>query len=321
MNIQKPVKKPHIVVVALAEDAMNIQAQEALSRLLPTAEILVYPDCIGHEAAADCSGLLVWKPTTDLWAHFPNLQLIQCSGAGVEQLLPRLSWGDDVAICRFVDPELSHNMANYVLAHILADQQNVISYNDAQQRRLWKSYPPRTGNHVVILGMGEIGRVVAERLASLGFQVSGWSRSVKQVEGIPVYIGQEALVELLPQADYVVNLLPYTPQTEQLVDKLHFAAMSAECCFINVGRGGTIDESALLDQLDAGLLRKAILDVFVTEPLENDSRLWSHPRIVITPHVASISNLDHVAALFADNLQRITQGEPPRYQVDATLGY
>ncbi len=172
-----------------------------------------------------------------------------------------------------------------------------------------------------LLGLGALGTACARALAALNFQVVGWSRSAKAVEGIACRSGEDGLETALRAADIVVTLLPKTPETENLLDARRLAWMKPEAVILNPGRGALIDDAALLAALDAAALGHATLDVFRVEPLPADHRFWSHPRVTVTPHIAADTRAAGAARVLVENIRRGEAGEAFLNRVDRTRGY
>jgi glyoxylate/hydroxypyruvate reductase A len=171
-----------------------------------------------------------------------------------------------------------------------------------------------------VLGLGSIGRRLAEVFASLGYRVNGWSRGPHDLPGVTCYHGRDQLAACLALCEYVVCVLPETRETRDIIDAGTLALMKRGTCFINVGRGGLVVESDLLAALDSGQLSGAVLDVFRTEPLPQESPLWSHPKVVVTPHEAGGTpqgSLAHVA----ENYRRLLDGQPLINIADSARGY
>ena len=310
-----------VFVVALADAARNVAGKRAMQAQFPDARIVSFPDCTDNKVLAKATALLVWNPDPKLLALMPKLDFVQSYGAGVDHLLPYWDQLSQMSVARFVDPGLSENMSHYVINQILNDQLHATRYADQQHQSVWLPHDPRAGKRVLVMGLGTIGRKVADDLLALGYLVTGWSRTLKPHTGYPTLSGLDALQSSLAHMDYVVNILPLTPDTRQLVNAHLMGKMTPDCCFINVGRGATVDTAALIRQLDQGLLRKAVLDVFEIEPLPVDHPAWQHPKLVLTPHIASITNIKQVVAVFAENQRRIASGKPILHEVNMTLGY
>lgn len=174
---------------------------------------------------------------------------------------------------------------------------------------------------VGLLGLGELGGRVAQDLVRLGYRVSGWSRRPRQVENVRCLHGEAGLRELLPQTDVLFCVLPSTPETRHLLDAETLALLPDDAALINAGRGSLIDETALLARLDAGRLRFVLLDVFAEEPLPESHPFWTHPRVIITPHVAADTVPEDAARQIAANLRAQAAGRPMTGVVDRRRGY
>jgi glyoxylate/hydroxypyruvate reductase A len=171
------------------------------------------------------------------------------------------------------------------------------------------------------LGLGDIGAVTAERLMMFDFQVLGWSRSRKSVPGVKSYAGPQELPQFLGQCDFLVCMLPLTPETEGILNAKLLSQLPKGAWLINVGRGGHGNEADILDALDSDQLAGAVLDVFQTEPLPADSRFWTHPKVTVTPHIAGITDPRNASAFVVECVTRAEKGEPFRNVVDLSKGY
>lgn len=180
-----------------------------------------------------------------------------------------------------------------------------------------------SGSHLVITGLGEIGLETARIARALGMTVSGTKRTVEPLEGIEEVTDNAGLAGLLPAADAVVNTLPGTPYTEKLFNHEIFSAMKPGTVFINVGRGTVVDEDALLEALDNGQVSYACLDVFAVEPLPADSPLWTHPRVLVSPHTSALSAAENrlIADRFCSNLRTFLDGGDLPHLVDTVHFY
>lgn len=256
-------------------------------------------------------------------AKFKNLKAIFSLGAGVDHFFKDPTFPSGVPLARVVDDELSARMTEYVAQHVLNHHRDQLTYDHQQRAKIWKVYhpPAATSRKVGILGLGALGSHAAHTLNLLGFQVSGWSRSQKTVEGVTSYFGADQLGTFLAETEILVCLLPLTDETKGILNTDLFAQLPKGASIINPGRGPHLIENDLVAALDSGHLSSATLDVFTEEPLQTESPLWDHPRIRITPHVASIAAPDRVATLVAQNIIRARKGEPLLNQVDVTKGY
>ena len=241
----------------------------------------------------------------------PNLRAILAMGAGVEQFTG--SDAPDVPVVRLVDRGMSDEMATYALGWIAHFQRRHDSFMQSQLRRRWEpvDYTAAAHHPVGILGFGNIGRVVGELFAKAGYQVHAWSRSGGDDPGVTHHEGLAELDAFLGAVKAVVNVLPSTSATAGLMNADRFGAMQPDAIFLNMGRGATVVEPELVSSLDAGQLRHAVLDVTDVEPLPEDSPLWVHPQITITPHIAGYTLIPSATKIIAANIRRLMRGEEP----------
>lgn len=267
---------------------------------------------------------LGFRPPAGLFKTLPNVKAIFSLGAGVDGFLSDPEFPRHVPLVRFVDHTLSREMAHYVVLHTLMHHRMQRELDAAQKERKWHQtfLPRRTeDHHVGILGLGEIGTMVAERLRDLDFPVSGWSRTKKSVRGVESFAGASELRPFLAQTDILVCLLPLTPDTRHILNRETFALLPQGAFVINAARGGHLVEADVIAAIDSGHLSGATLDVFETEPLPVSSPLWTHPKITVTPHVAAVTD-PHVAAVsVADQIARHLKGGALENLVDFKSGY
>lgn len=254
------------------------------------------------------------------FAAMTRLKAVMSMWAGVETIVD-----DDaiqVPLCRLVDPGLTEGMVDYVVA-------NVARYHvdlDAHILRAPGDWTPTPAplarrRRVTMLGLGALGSASARALAGLGFDVAGWSRSPKSLDGIRCLSGGDGLSAALERAEILVLLLPLTEETENLIDTEALALLPHGSALINPGRGQLIDDAALIDALDAGRLRHATLDVFRTEPLPAGHPFWRHPKVTVTPHIAAETRVETAAEALIEEIARGERGEPYKAQVDRERGY
>ena len=253
---------------------------------------------------------------------YTGLKAILNIWAGVEKVLAIPTLPRDVPLCRMVEPGLTLGMVDYVVGHVTRYHIDV----DADLRGLdggWtKPFPPLARDRcVAVLGLGEIGAEVARALAALRFDTLGWSRSPKAVEGVRCLAGPEGLETVLAHAEILVLLLPATPATENLLDDATLARARPGLRIVNGGRGELIDDDALLRALDAGRVAHATLDVFREEPLPRDHPYRHHPRVTVTPHIASATRPETAAPEIVAQLARAARGAPLLHVVDRAAGY
>ena len=254
--------------------------------------------------------------------RLPNLQLVQKLGAGVETIVSNPNLPGHVRVARLKPDAPAQEIAEWFVAYVLRHQRHMGFHEAAQRRAEWLPKAPLYAPETVVgvLGLGHIGARSAKMLRAIGFQVMGWSRSPKQIDGVTCLHGEAALPELLGQCDHVCAILPSTPQTVGLFDARMLAAMKPGSQLLNAGRGDLIDETALIAALDNGTPGHAVLDVTSTEPLPSENPLWAHPGVTITPHVSGW-HLGDALSDVGENFQRLTAGQALLHEVDRARGY
>lgn len=265
--------------------------------------------------------LLLWNHPKGCLAPFTQAKLYYSLGAGVDHLIADASRRQGVAMCRIVDPKLSFSMSNYILFAVLHYQRQWDKYQRDQQQKHWDHDAPSEREvRIGILGLGTLGTDAAIKLDQLGFSVVGYSPSPKQLDNIPTYAGKDLPV-FLSSCNVLVCTVPYTPKTHGLLSSPLFDQLHPSTFLINVSRGKVQIEKDILSALDSGKLSGAFLDVFETEPLPPDSALWEHPRVYITPHVASITQPAAGVHQIIENSQLLQQHRPLKHRVDEEKGY
>lgn len=293
--------------------------QALLAPLLPGVRICQEQDVDDPDSVLY---VLAWKPPQGFFARYTNLQLLVNLGAGVDSLVGR----DDlppVPITRVSDPDMGRMMASYVLFAVLRYARDIPALERAQRERRWHYLHPRLPSsvRVGVLGLGELGSYAALELVRQGFDVRGWSRSAKQLEGVTCVNGLDNLDGFLASSDILVVMLPLTPQTQGLLNAERLALLPRGSCFINVSRGAVVDQQALTAALISGQIGQATLDVFDREPLPPEDPLWALDNVLITPHLASVAIPATTAAQIADNIHRLARGEAVLHEVDPSRGY
>jgi len=270
----------------------------------------------------DVHFLAAWEPPADLATRFPKLQVLFSTGAGVDQfnfaaLPPRLP------VVRMVEPGIVQGMVEYATHAVLDLHRDMPAYRRQQQRGEWLPLPvkPAPERRVGVLGLGSLGQAVLKQLRSFGFECEGWSRSRHAIDGVRCHAGLQELDALLQRSDILVCLLPLTETTRGFLDASVFARLPAGAALVHVGRGPQLDLDALVAALDAGRLSEAVLDVTDPEPLPREHALWHHPRIRITPHIASMTQPASAARAVIENLRRFAATEPMVGLVDRSRGY
>ncbi len=291
-----------------------------LRAALPHTEVLVWPELPDPDAVEMA---VVWDDL-DALAGLPNLRAVVVLGAGVDHLLGRLdAMPEGVACLRIVDDSVRAQMVEWVLLALVTHTRRWDDYREQQRAGSYEELPvPVPPDLVVgILGFGVLGRATGELLRDVGYRVRGWSRSAKRAEGIECFAGDGELGAFLSGCDVVVCMLPLTAQTEGLLRRDTFAMMKRGAYLINVARGGHVVEADLVAAIDEGRLSGATLDVQREEPMPAGHPFWSHPRIRITPHVATYTLARFCAAQVADNYRRLQSGEPLHNRVDLHRQY
>jgi glyoxylate/hydroxypyruvate reductase len=272
----------------------------------------------------DIDYVLSFRPAPGLLATLPNLKAAFSLGAGVDGFLCDPEYPRHVPLVRFVDHTLSAEMAQFVLMHVLVHHRMQRFFDDMQRQSAWKQrvLARRTEDtRVGFLGLGEIGAFTAPRIADLGFPVSSWTRSRKNLSGVKSFAGDGEFRSFLSQTDILVCLLSLTRQTQGILNAKTFAALPQGAFVINVARGAHLTEADLVAALDSGHLSGAVLDVFEEEPLPLESGLWLHPKVTITPHVAAISQPPVVVKYVREGIAAFERGERPENIVNVETAY
>ena len=265
---------------------------------------------------------IVYAPNSDLqdFTPYTRAKAVLNLWAGVEGIVDNPTLTQPLA--RMVDDGLTRGMVEWVTGHTLRHHLNT-DLHVLNQDGVWrKDIPPLARDRKVsVLGLGALGRACAEALARLEFDVTGWSRSQKDVDAITCVSGDDGLKQALSSAQILILLLPHTPETENLLDADTLADLPRGAVIINPGRGPLIDDQALLAALDDGAIGHATLDVFREEPLPDSHPYWAHPRVTVTPHIASETRPASAARVIAENIRRGEAGEPFLHLVDRDKGY
>jgi glyoxylate/hydroxypyruvate reductase A len=294
--------------------------KQALTALVPDLNIRVWPDT-GDVEGIDVA--LVWKPPPGELKRFPNLKLIASLGMGVDHILRDPELPADVPIARLLDDNIITQMSEYVCLAVLRYHRALQTYERFQQERRWQPLPAAdtSRRQIGILGLGAIGRHTASSLLALGFPVLGWSRTTKALKSVECFYGSQGLAALLQRSNMLVCLLPLTAATKGIINAETLALLPAGAYLINCARGEHVVENALLAALDKSHIAGATLDVFQQEPLPPDHPFWTHPKVLVTPHIAGLTSPSTAAPQVAENIRRIQAGQPILNQVDRNKGY
>ena len=266
--------------------------------------------------------LAAWEPPAALATTFPNLDVLFCTGAGIDHI-DLSTVPASVPVVRMIEPGIADGMVEYVTLSVLAVHRDWFAYGRQQQHKLWQPLRVQAAasRRIGVLGLGVLGKAVIARLHSFGFACAGWSRSKHELEGIDCYAGANELPEFLARTDILVCLLPLTDTTRGMLDRKLFDALPPGAALINVGRGGHVVQPDLLQALDAGKISTAILDVTDPEPLPPGHPFWNHPRVMLTPHIASETQPETAVDAVLANIARHRNSEPLIGLIDRGRGY
>ena len=267
--------------------------------------------------------ILIWGPPLKALTEFPNLKAVFSLGAGVDHLGDLMSLPESVPIIRFIDPRLTEEMTGYVLLNVLRFHRLDPLYRQQQQDKVWDYAYPKAAHdvRVGIAGAGVLGLDAAKTLKSLDYDVAVWSRTTKSLDGLKCYAGMDELEAFLARTSILVNILPLTDETRGLWNAERFDQLEDGAYIINSGRGNSLVEADLVAALDRGKLGGVALDVFQREPLPKEHAFWSHPKVVVTPHVASLTHPASIAHQVALNIAKLERGEAIEGLVDRRRGY
>ena len=288
---------------------------------MPDLEVRLWPE-VGDPA--DIEFALVWNPERGDLHRYPNLKAIFGLGAGVDDLMnPAVDLPAHVPLARLVEPSLAQQMSEYVVYAVLHFHRGMPEFAELRRQKRWESVviPDTPERRVGVMGIGVIGGVAASRVRALGFDVLGWSRTPKDLEGIRCFHGFDGLTPFLNQTDILVCVLPMTESTAGIINARNLAALPEGAYVVNIARGGHVVDEDLLAALDSGHIAGAALDCFHQEPLPDDHPYWNHPKVLLTPHAAAEGVVSSMAAQIVENMQRARDGRPLLGLVDRKAGY
>ncbi|MGB0844804.1 MAG: 2-hydroxyacid dehydrogenase [Alphaproteobacteria bacterium] len=295
---------------------------DGLKSILPDLDVRIWPD-VG--ARDEIEYALVWRPEHGFLASLPNLKVIYSVGAGIDHLAADPSLPRHIPVVRMVDPALTQGMVSYVTWACLHMFRKMFLAQQYQAENVWDSEPvirlASDRKTVGILGLGQLGQACSKQLQALDFDLVGWSATPKNVEGVTSYVGADGLDAMLRQTDYLVCLLPLTPDTQGILNKENMSKLKPEGGVVSAGRGGHLVEQDLADLLNAGHLSGAVVDVFSTEPLPQDNPLWGQKNLIITPHIASTTDPFSSGATVANSIKAFENGEALENLVKWDVGY
>lgn len=285
--------------------------------------MLLRPAEVEDPSTVTCG--LAWRPAADAFDRFPNIKMVSSIAAGVDSIIACPSLPDDVTVTRIRDEEQARMMAGFAAWHVVHHHRRMGDYLIHQAHFKWdRSYRAPMAQDVTVglLGFGLMGQHTARVLTAMGYPVLAASRSGgTAMEGVETLSGTEVIAQVAARADILINLLPLTEQTRDILNAQLFASMPPGTVLIQLGRGEHLVEPDLLAALDDGHLVAASLDVFRQEPLPKDHPFWSHPNIVVTPHKASDTTRSEILRQLADNYAVLMQGGTPPGAVNRDAGY
>lgn len=308
-----------LTILFSAPEARWTDYREVLPAALTEAGIAAK---VTRDAAPKTVDYIVFAPNDRLtdFRPYTRARAVLSLWAGVESIVTNETLTQPLT--RMVDSGLERGMVEWVTGHVLRHHLGMDAHI-VNPERVWdqKAPPLAADRPVTVLGLGALGCACATTLASLGFPVTGWSRSARDVKGVRCLSGRDGLAQALDGAQIVVTLLPLTAETENLIDGEALSLVAPGAVLVNPGRGALIDDGALIAALEDGRIGHATLDVFRVEPLPDTHPFWAHPKVTITPHVASETRPATAAQVIAENIRRAEAGEELRHLVDRARGY
>lgn len=304
-------------IVIIAPPVPAAKWKSAFATLAPKIKVYVGHDIPDPEAIQYA---MLWRFPKGVLKKFKNLKLIYSMGAGVDGVLADPSIPKEIPICRVVDPQMAFSMSNYILMAVLQHHRQWDAYAQAQRQKHWAQHEvDELDLSIGILGLGHLGMDAALKLHHLGFAVSGYSTSPKKTPFTSYYGG--ALPAFLGSLNVLICVLPLTPKTKGFLNQSLFDQLKQPTFLINVSRGNVQLEQDIITALDKGQLNGAFLDVFEQEPLPPESELWQHPKIKLTPHIASLTRESASVHQVLENIKRLTTKTPLLHQVDREKMY
>jgi len=308
------------LLITLPESMKPLALGTELLKLDPDLKIEIGSEEVQNPDEVEFA--VVWNNYPEgLLLNYPNLKAISSYGHGADGLLADSKLPEGVPLVRLTDETMAEWMSEYLLAVVLLQRRQLLQHAKNSDFIAWGIASRQPGNQLSILGLGYLGQAAAKVFLKMGFDVSGWSRTPKQFEGVSSFSGNDGLIEMLKKTDYLVNLLPLTTETTDLLNSETLSKLKRGAYLINVGRGHTLVEEDLIPLLDEGHLSGACLDVFRTEPLAEEHPFRKHKKILITPHNSSSTAANSAAPQILENYKRAVSGRQLLNLVDLARGY
>ncbi len=306
-----------IVVQSTGIDVVPAIIDE-LRRLKPEWLYDSWPNAIGADYA------IVWKPPRALFEINAQLKGSINYGAGVDAILSMASVPAHIPIIRLEDAGMAQQMAEYALYGVIHHHRHMRVYGAQQRERMWQQHEDRANLQrpvVGVMGLGEMGGHVAKKIAAFGYAVRGWSKSRHDVSNVRCFSGESEFDRFLRGTNVLVCMLPLTESTRGIINAKTLSALPRGAFLINAGRGAHMIEADVLAALQSGQLDGALLDVFDAEPLPKDNALWTHPNVIVTPHIAATTPIRDACAQIVEKIERMERGEAVSGVVDRSIGY
>lgn len=292
-------------IALIITDRPSDDLAHLLRQLLPDVSVQVWPDISDPDSVTLA---VLWQHPEGVTDQFPNLKAVTSLGAGMDHLIADKAIDERYQQLRVMTLSLQQRMAQYVLAYVLQDWRNLNNYRQQQKQQQWQVLETDASPTVGFLGLGALGEFVADRCRDLGFNIVAWTRS-QQHPAHPCFQGRSGLKKVCQASDYLVVLVPLNQDTREVINRETLSWCQPHTVLINVGRGGHVHEQDLIAALDNKVIRHAVLDVFVDEPLPEDHPFWTHDNITVTPHISARSDDNQTAAVIVDYYRAVSQSD------------
>lgn len=291
-----------------------------LNEVFKGRDFRVWPD-VGN--VQEIHYLISWKLHDGDAGSYPNLKAVLALGAGVNQYIGHPEMPRGSQLVRMIDPLLDRGMAEYIASYVLRFHRDHDMLDACAVKKEWHDYTPLLAaqRRVGFMGLGKMVQAAIDLLRPFGFQIKGWSRTQKEIDGADCSAGPQGLKNFLAQTDILVCLLPLTTETENILNHKTLSLLPRGSFLINAGRGKHLVEEDLIPLLESGHIARAALDVFRKEPLESDHPFWTHPKIHVTPHVAAVTFPHSGSQALLKTIVDIESGRMPEGLVDFKRGY